>query len=57
METGDKFLISSEIGVHHKKDHIIFSQFTKFEVLSLDQLHPCRRLSKIGKSWGTPSQN
>ena len=32
METWDEFLnfISSEIGVHHKKDQIKISQFTKF---------------------------
>ena len=41
METGDKFsiFISSEIGVLHKKDHIKISQFTKFEVVSLDCNH------------------
>ena len=41
METWDEFLnfISSEIGVHHKKDQIKISQFTKFEFLSLDCNH------------------
>ena len=29
----------SENGVHHKKDHIKISQFTKFEVLLLDCNH------------------
>ena len=41
METGDKFLNFHSIrnGVHHKKDHIKISQFTKFEVLSSDYNH------------------
>ena len=30
------FLFQSEILVHHNKDHIKISHFTKFEVLSLD---------------------
>ena len=41
METGDKFLNFHSIrkSVHHKKDHIKISQFTKFEVLLLDCNH------------------
>ena len=54
MDTADLF----EIEVRHKKDHIKISQFTKFEVLSLDCNHV-----EIGKNryficiWGTPFQN
>ena len=33
------FILKSEIGVHHKKNHMKISQFTKFEVLSFDCNH------------------
>ena len=39
METRREFLNFHLIGVHRKKDDIKISQFTKFEVLSLDCNH------------------
>ena len=41
METKDELLNFhlSEIGVNYKKGHIKISQFTKFDVLSLDFNH------------------
>ena len=57
METGDKFLNFNFIrnGVHQKKDHIKISQFTKFEVLSLDCNHihveGFQKLAKLQTVW------
>ena len=63
MKTGDgvKTFIQSEIVVHHEKDHTKITQFTKFEVLSLDYNH-VEGFQKSDKLetlwiWGTPSQN
>ena len=49
LATSFKVFILSEIGVHHKKDHIKISQFTKFEIVSLDCNH-VEDFQNIGKN-------
>ena len=39
LGTSFNFSFNQNFGVHHKKDHIKVSQFTKFEVLPLDCNH------------------
>ena len=60
MEIGNEFLhfyLIRNWTVHHKKDHIKFSQFTKFEVLSLECDHVevfqnSEKLEILYESWG-----
>ena len=57
METGDEFLnLNLKIGARHKKDHIKISQFTKFEVVSLDCNHVegFQKSEKFVWNWGRP---